>query len=190
MTKERLVLPLAIAGVLAAAALAVLWAALSPDRLGTALIGGLTLPVLWGAVEALTRGDKTNIRHAVVVAAMVLIAALGLRVGQAAQLVGSDDGRHGVRLAGILGGLVMAYFGNRIPKLLERFDPQVDFARRQAFQRHAGWIFVLAGLASALAWAVLPIDGARLWGTLIVAGGLLLVLARLVRCHLKGSKAR
>lgn len=189
MRKEQLVLPLAVAGVLIVAAFAATWAVLAPDRLPTALIGGLTLPVLWGAIELLTRGDKTRARHAVVVASALLVLALGVKIGRAAGWLGPDDGELGFRLVGILGGLAMAYFGNRIPKLLERFDPQVDLARRQTFQRHSGWIFVLGGLGSALTWAALPLDNARFWGIMIIAGAMLLVTARVLACHFRGRSA-
>ncbi|HTU13506.1 MAG TPA: hypothetical protein VMG08_21630 [Allosphingosinicella sp.] len=189
MSKERFALALAVTGVLIVAAVAVALALVSPDRLRTALVGGLTLPILWGAVELFTGGDKTEARHAVVVASALVLVALGVKLGQAAGWLGHDEGRLGTQLVGIFGGLVMAYFGNRIPKLLERFNPRVDAARRQAFQRHAGWVFVLAGLGSALTWALLPVESARLWGTLIVAGGVALVVARLIQCGLRGSKA-
>jgi hypothetical protein len=48
---------------------------------------------------------------------------------------------------------------------------------------------VIAGLASAIAWLALPPDTARFWGTMIVAGGVVLVLARLFQCRLRGRKA-
>jgi hypothetical protein len=189
MTKEQRALPLAVTGVLIAAACAVALAMLSPDKLLTALIGGLTLPVLWSLAELLTKGDKVEIRYAVIVASALVVLALGVKVAQAAAWLGPDEGRLGARMVGISGGFVMAYFGNRIPKILERFNPAIDAARRQAFQRYAGWVFVLAGLGSALTWAVLPVESAKLWGTIIIAGGLTLVVARLVQCGMRGSKA-
>jgi hypothetical protein len=187
--KQQLALPLALAGVLIVAALAAALAMLAPGKVGTALLGGLTLPLLWGAIELLTKGDKKGARIAVVAASVLLSLSLGVKVAQAAQLIGPDEGRLGLTLFGITGGLVLAFFGNRIPKMLERYNPEMDVARRQAFQRMAGWVFVLTGLASALAWLLLPIEAARLWATLIVAGGTLLVLARIVQCRLRGRRA-
>lgn len=189
MTREQIAVRLAFAGAVLAAGLAATWAILAPAKLGMALFGGLLLPVLWGGMEMVTRGDKANARHAVAIAAMVLVVALGLKVAQSAQWLDADEGQFGQRLVGIMGGLVVAWLGNRIPKMLERFDPQLDHERRQAFQRHAGWVMVLSGLGSGLAWTVLPIGAAVLWGTLIVGGGVALVLARLVQCHRRGSKA-
>lgn len=191
MRKEQMALPMAVIGTLVAAGFAVTLAILSPDKGRTAWIGGLMLPILWGAVELFSKADKREVRHAVAIAAALIALALGVKVAQAAGWgwFGPDQGKAGARLVGICGGLVMAYFGNRIPKILERFDLRIDAARRQAFQRHAGWIIVLSGLSSALAWAVLPMGGARFWGTMIIAGGMALVVARLVQCRLRGKRA-
>jgi hypothetical protein len=188
MRKQQLILPLALTGVAVVAALAAALAVLAPEKTGSALIAALTLPVLWGAIE-LVRGDKTSPRVAVIAASAMLAISLGLKVAQAAQWIGPDDGKLGLKLFGIVGGIVLAFFGNRIPKMLERYHPDMDIARRQAFQRMAGWIFTLAGLASALTWLILPIESARLWATLIIAGGTMLVLGRLVQCRLRGRRA-
>ena len=189
MRKEQIALPLAVTGVAIVTALAVTWAVLAPEKLPVALIGGLVLPVLWGGAERLIKGDKSEARQAVIVAAALVALALGIKIAQARGWLGQDEGRLGARLVGICGGLVMVCFGNRLPKILERFDARIDGARRQAFQRQAGWAFVLAGLGSALAWAVLPLDSARLWGMVFIAGGVALVLARLVQCGFRGNRA-
>lgn len=189
MRKPQIILSLAIAGVLLVGGISVTLALLAPDKLRTALIAALTLPVLWGVIEATGRGDKTSARLAVVVASVLLSLSLGAKVAQAAHWIGPDEGKLGLKLFGIIGGLALAYFGNRIPKMLERYDPDMNAARRQAFQRMAGWVFVLTGLASALAWLVLPIDRAPFWATMIVMAGTLLVLGRVVQCRFRGRRA-
>ncbi len=189
MRKEQLALTLAFGGVTVAGALAATWAVLMPGKLGLALVGGLTIPVFWGLLELTARDGKATIRTAAAGAAAIIALFLGLRVAQALEWVGSDEGRFSIRLFGMTSGLVLAFFGNRIPKILERFDPTVDLARRQAFQRMAGWVFVLTGLTAAAIWLILPVDQAKLWATLAVAGGTLLVMARLVRCHFRGKNA-
>jgi hypothetical protein len=189
MRKEQLALPLAITGVVIVAALATTWAMLAPDRLWQALVGGLTLPLLWGPIELMTKGEKTSTRAAVIAGALIVALFLGFRVAQAAQWIGPDEGKLSLKLFGMAGGLVLAWFGNRIPKMLERFDPTVDVGRRQAFQRMAGWVFTVAGLASALTWLVMPVEAARLWATLIVAGATAFVLARVVQCMVRGRRA-
>jgi hypothetical protein len=184
MRKQQLAMSLAIVGLLVVTALALMLALMSPDRLWAALTGGLTLPFLWGTAELLTKGDKTGIRFAVAVAALVMAIALGAKVAVAAGLLAPDN-ELGRTLFGVASGLVLAAYGNRIPKLLQRYDPTIDSARRQAFQREAAWVFVITGLASAAAWLALPGDSARFWATLILAVGVALVLARLLQCRLR-----
>ena len=156
-----------------------------------------TFAMLW-TVTALGGADARGLELVAIllaslVAAMALSAIialfLGLRVAQALQWLGPDEGKLSIRLFGMTSGLVLAFFGNRIPKMLERFDPTIDAARRQAFQRMAGWVFVLTGLAAAAIWLVLPVDHAKLWATLAVAAGTLLVAAQVVRCHFRGKNA-
>lgn len=188
MRKQHLALSLAVVGALVVTALAVSLAILAPDRLFLALLGGLTLPVLWGPTELLLKGDKTTVRFTVAAASAVMATALAGKVAQAAAVIGpaSELDRS---LFGAACGILLAAYGNRIPKLLQRYDPTVDTARRQAFQRQAAWVFVLTGLGSATAWLALPPDSARLWGTLIVAGGVLLVLGRILQCRMRGRRA-
>lgn len=189
MKKERLALPLAVTGVAVVAALATSWALMAPHRTGTALIGGLILPVMWGAVELVMKSDKTGERIAVAVTALILALFLGIRVAQAAQWLELHDVSLGIKMSGIVSGLVLAWFGNRIPKVLDRFNPEIDLAKRQAYQRLAGWVFVLSGLASALIWLVLPVENAVLWAPLIVGTSTLLVVGRTVQCWLRGRRA-
>lgn len=188
MRKQQLALSLAILGLLAVTALAVSLALLAPDKLRSALLGGLTLPLLWGAGELLTKGDKTSIRFAVAAAAAVLTIALAAKVAKAAGLMAPDSGLSQT-LFGVASGVVLAAYGNQIPKLLQRYNPTVDTARRQAFQRQAGWVFVISGLGSAAAWLALPGVSARFWATAIVAAGVALVLARLLQCRFRRKRA-
>lgn len=189
MTKEQLALPLAAIGTVIVAALAAAWALLAPHRLGQALIGGLALPLMWTAVELAIKGDKSRPRAALAATALILAMFLGMRVAQAARWLGPDDIRLGIAMAGMVSGLVLAYFGNRVPKILERFNPEIDFGKRQAFLRQAGWIFVLAGLASALIWLLLPVEDAVLWASLVVGASTLLVIGRTLQCWLQGRRA-
>jgi hypothetical protein len=189
MRSRQLVLPLAITGILIVAALAVALGLLAPDKLKLALVGGLNLPLLWGVFELLAKGDRLHVRVGVIAASLLLTIALGAKVAQAAGWIGPDDARLGFRLFGIAGSLLLMFFGNRIPKVLQRYDPTADQARRQAFQRQAGWTVVLAGLASGLLWVVLPVDRAAIWGTAVVGTAMVLVVARVVQCRLRGRKA-
>ena len=121
MTKDQVALPLAIVGVSIAGALAGTWAVLMPEKLGLALAGGLTVPVLWGLLELAAKDGKASIRTAVAAGAAIIALFLGLRVAQALQWLGPDEG--------------------------------------------------------------------KLWATLAVAAGTLLVVAQVVRCHFRGKNA-
>lgn len=189
MRYRDLVLPLAITGILIVAALAVALAVVAPDKLRLALIAGLNLPLLWAGLELFAKGEKLHMRVAVIAASLLLTISLGAKVAQAGGWIGPDETRLGVRLFGITGALLLVFFGNRIPKVLQRYDPTTDQSRRQAFQRQAGWTVVLAGLASGLLWLILPVDRAAIWGTAVVAGAMVLVVGRILQCRLRGRKA-
>jgi len=189
MRNRHLVLPMAITGVLIVAALAVALALLAPDKLKLALVAGLNLPLLWAVMERVAKGDRLHVRVGVIAASILLTISLGAKVAQVAGWIGPDEARLGFRLFGIAGALLLVFFGNRVPKVLQRFDPTIDQVRRQAFQRQAGWTVVLAGLASGLLWAILPVDRAAIWATAIVGAAMALVVGRVVQCRLRGRKA-
>ena len=94
--------------------------------------------------------------------------------------LGIDPGL-GVRVFGILCGVMLAIFGNAIPKRMVRYEPGSDGpARRQACLRFCGWVFALAGLANAAIWALAPLKTAAFWSMFPLAGALLLVGARIM----------
>jgi hypothetical protein len=93
---------------------------------------------------------------AVVFAALMMGIPLALTLARSYGFVdGSDVAR---RSTGILTGVFLAMLGNVMPKNLPRLSSGCDGARQQAFQRLAGWTWVLCGLASAIGWLALPID--------------------------------
>ena len=69
-----------------------------------------------------------------------------------------------------INGLMIAWYGNRIPK---KFVPS---ARARHAQRVAGWSQVLSGLIYAGLWAFAPIDVAIWGGMAVVAAGILTTL--------------
>ena len=90
-----------------------------------------------------------------------------------------DDSGAASRVFGIATGLVLAYYGNVIPKRSACVNPVSDSAaRRQRLLRFSGWAFTLAGLAYAAIWAFAPL-GDALWAMLPVAAALVLVAMRL-----------
>ncbi|MDC7694735.1 MULTISPECIES: ammonium transporter [Asticcacaulis] len=67
-----------------------------------------------------------------------------------------------------MNGLVVAYYGNRVPKLI------VPSALRRQVNRFTGWMLVVSGLIYAGFWAFAPLDMAMIFGTGAMAAGLAL----------------
>jgi len=89
------------------------------------------------------------------------------------------DAGLGQRLSGVAIGLILASYGNIAPRQLVRYDPESPRpARKQAFIRFSGRVFVLAGLAHALIWALAPIDRATFLGMIPLMAALLSVALR------------
>ena len=80
-----------------------------------------------------------------------------------------------------MNGLLIAYFGNQIPK---KVAPNA--AARQAM-RVSGWSMVLSGLVYAGLWAFAPISVAVTFGTGAVFAGVILTLGY---CVLLNGRAR
>lgn len=78
-------------------------------------------------------------------------------------------------------GLLIAWFGNRMPKAF------VPGARARQVTRFAGWVFVLSGVVYAGLWAVAPIPVAVAAGTGVVLAGM---AATLVYCWSLRSRAK
>jgi hypothetical protein len=188
MIDRRLALPMAAIGLVLVEGLAVTLALVAPAKLQTALIAGLTLPALWALAE-LAKGDKTHRRFAVAVSAALIAVPLVTQLAKALGWITAGDGDLSSRLFGIAGGLILAAYGNVIPRQLDRYEPaKCDPARWQRLQRRAAWAFVLAGLACAAIYALLPVRAAALWSTVPVGAAILLVLPMIVIC-LRGRKA-
>lgn len=67
-------------------------------------------------------------------------------------------------------GLMIAYFGNRIPKTV------TPSACAKQMQRVAGWSLFLSGLAYAALWAFAPIAVAVPAGIAVIAAGMLVTI--------------
>lgn len=188
MNRGRYALASAVIAVALVEALAIALALAVPERRGLWLIAGLAMPLLWTAAELLNR-DKAELRFSVAAAAVMIALSLGVFAARAAGLIDEARSDVGLRLAGVVSGLVIAAFGNVIPKKLVRFDP-ADPARKLALQRFTGWVIVLAGLANALVWAIAPMDRAALWSMVPLVAALALVLVRCTRWRkARGSRA-
>ena len=74
------------------------------------------------------------------------------------------------------GGLVLAFYGNAIPKSFGAWRNPEKAKRAQSAMRVGGWSFVLAGLAYAGLWAFAPLATADLVSTVVVASATILTL--------------
>lgn len=97
------------------------------------------------------------------------IIALALGVSFARQL-GYLDGDASIRLAVGVNGLMIAYYGNRMPKTL------VPNACARQVNRVGGWAMVLSGLAYVGLFAFAPIPVAVMVGSGAVLTGLAVTL--------------
>jgi hypothetical protein len=188
MKRGRYALASAVIAVALVEALAIALALAVPEKRALWLVAGLAMPLLWAVVELLNR-DKEALRFSVAAAAVMIALTLAVFAARAAGLIDAANSDVGLRLAGIFSGLMIAAFGNVIPKKLVRFDP-ADPARKLALQRFSGRVIVLAGLANALVWALAPMDRAALWSMAPLLTALALILIRCTRWRkIQGSRA-
>lgn len=117
---------------------------------------------------------RREVGYALVGAALLIVFPL---LGTAGIL----DAGLGQRLSGVVMGLILAVYGNIAPRHLVRYNPESPQpARKQAFIRFSGWVFVLAGLAHALVWVLAPIERAVFLAMIPLVAALLLVGLRCV----------
>jgi uncharacterized membrane protein len=154
---------------------------LEPERIRSwtvALLGLAALAlVLWvglrrASASAAPRQAADAIRSGIIFAALILAVSLSVDLAQTLGAIGDRDVSQ--RLTMVIVGVFFMFTGNAMPKMLTPLSVlQCDGAKTQAFQRFTGWTFVLAGLAFAAAWLVLPSDIAKpVSVTLILAAGL------------------
>lgn len=120
------------------------------------------------------------IRHGIVFAGLMMAIPLSLKL--ATTLGAIDDADLSRRMTMVMMGAFVAFTGNALPKTLTPLSAlQCDPARVQAFQRLAGWTWVLSGLAFAIVWLVLPLDLAHPVSVVLLMSGMLVVVTQLIR---------
>jgi hypothetical protein len=159
-----------------------------PGRtLALALTAGLLLIMLVAAFmfRRSARGDASrraadSIAAAIVFAGVMISASLALKLGGALGLLdhASDLSQ---RFLMIVLGVFFVFTGNALPKTLAPLTATCDGARTQAFQRFAGWTWVLTGLVFALSWLVLPEPIAQPVSLVALLGGMSIVIIQIVR---------
>jgi hypothetical protein len=106
--------------------------------------------------------------------AMALALGAGMLVMSAfvkyLQAAGSIDAETGRRVVQVAVGLLLAGYGNYMPKRLAGGPaPACATARAQSALRVGGWSMTLAGLAHAVLWAFAPVRVADVAATAVVA---------------------
>jgi hypothetical protein len=122
-----------------------------------------------------------SVAVAVVFGALMMIIPLAQTLAHAYGLV--DDPDSGMRRTNmIMVGAYLAVIGNAMPRMLPPTSSMpCGGARVQAFQRHAGWTWVLCGLGYAMAWLALPIDAAGPISMALVATAMIVTIVQLLR---------
>ena len=122
-----------------------------------------------------------SVAGAVVFGALMMIIPLALTLARAYGIV--DDPDSGIRRTTmIMIGAYLAMTGNAMPRMLPPTSSMpCGGARVQAFQRHAGWTWVLCGLGFAMAGLALPIDALTPISFALVAIAMIVTIVQLLR---------
>jgi hypothetical protein len=121
-----------------------------------------------------------HMRNGIAFAALILAVSFGVKLARAAGMV--DDPDLAQRLTMVILGGYFIFTGNAMPKTLTPLSAmQCDGARAQAVHRFMGWTWVLTGLAFAAVWLVLPPDIAEPVSVALIVGGVLTVVAQILR---------
>jgi hypothetical protein len=188
-------IPLGVILVVAGSALAGWNWVLRPEH---ALAWGSALAMFACMAVALllaNRGPRTEqalnaarqIEGAVIFAGLMMTVALMGKLSATFGLWGGEDlARRGTQ---ITMGLFFAFTGNAMPKTLTPLSAlRCDPARVQAFQRFAGWSWVLTGLSYSLVWLMLPIALAQTVSIIVLVIGIVVVAMQIIR--LRGSRSK
>ena len=122
-----------------------------------------------------------SVQAAIVFGGLMMIIPLAVTLAQAYGAVDGADG--GRRLTMIVFGAFVIVTGNAIPKHFGTAAVPCSGARLQAFQRFAGWTWVLCGLAFTTAWLTLPIDAAEAVSPIFVVAAMMITILRGFRLH-------
>ena len=120
------------------------------------------------------------IRGSVGIAALMMGLSLAVKLVEALGLTTDPDWSRRASLTGM--GVFLMFMGNSMPKTLTPLAKmRCNPASVQAFQRFAGWTWVLTGLGFSIAWLVLPLTVAKPVSMAALFTGMFLILARMAR---------
>ena len=132
------------------------------------------------SADAVSIRSLASVTGGVVFGSLMMIIPLALTLAHAYGVV--EDPDSGRRTTMIILGAYLAVIGNGIPRMLPPVSSlQRDGARVQAFQRLAGWTWVLCGLGFATAWLALPEDAAASVSTALVVSAMIVTIVQLLR---------
>jgi hypothetical protein len=121
-----------------------------------------------------------SVAQAIVFAGLIACVTLSARLALTLGLV--DDVDRSRRATMAIVGAFFIFLGNAMPKTLTPLSAlRCDPAQAQAFQRFAGWLWVLTGVAFAAVWLAAPIAVARPLSLLVLAAAMLALLTRILR---------
>jgi len=110
--------------------------------------------------------NKDLIKSLMVAGGLIAVAL----AATSARSMGLIDGDAVTRLVMAATGLMLVWYGNRMPKTI------VPAAKARQVQRVGGWSMVLSGLIYAGLWAFAPLDIAFTAGCAVVVAGLVLTI--------------
>jgi hypothetical protein len=157
-----------------------------PDRAWACAIAMLVLPAAWVIKTRFKNAEgRRRLSYAMIVSSLVIAVPLGTSLAAALGLIdGPTVPAIGDRLINVLAGLCIVFLGNQLPKMQTPLsDAACDAATVQRARRRTGWAHVLAGLAFAVLWLVLPVQLARPIGIAVIVAGILVPWAVLRFCY-------
>lgn len=164
---------------------AALWY-LRPDRAWVCAIGMFLLPAAWALKRRFRNAEaRKRISYAIIISSLVICVPLGTSLAAALGLIaGPTVHAIGDRLTNVLAGLCLVFLGNQLPKMLPALsNAACDAATIQSVRRRTGWAHVLAGLAFAALWLLLPVQLAQPLGIAVIVAGVLVPSAVMRFCH-------
>jgi len=132
-----------------------------------------------------------EVNRGVVFGALMMVISLALTLAHSYGLVDVPRGGRWTTMTMILVGAYLAVLGNAMPRQLPPLaSMQGHGARVQAFQRLAGWTWVLCGLGFAAVWLAMPFDEARRVAPALVAAAMIVTIVEFARLVFSLRKLR
>jgi hypothetical protein len=147
------------------------------------IMAGIWLIV--GLLARLEWGDATRkfLVRSAMMGGLTIALALASSLGRSLGLLTADGAS---RFTGVAAGLLLAAVGDAMPKAVSPIA--VKPGEMQAISRFNGWLVVIAGLAFAAAWILLPLASARL-ASFLICGAMVLLSLLLVALRIVVAKS-